>query len=118
MASGRTSAGIILHRLQGGRRQVLLGHMGGPYWARKDDAAWSAPKGEYSGDEDPLSVAMREFEEELGHVVPSAELIELGQFRQKGGKVVTMWAAEGDLDPLACTSNTFTMEWPPRSGVM
>lgn len=118
MAAPRTSAGIVLHRLHDGRREVLLGHMGGPYWARKDAGAWSVPKGEYGSGEDPLTVALREFGEELGCPVPSTELVALGAFRQKGGKLVTLWAAEGDLDASACTSNTFTIEWPPRSGVM
>jgi predicted NUDIX family NTP pyrophosphohydrolase len=112
----RRSAGILLYRVAGGEREVLLVHPGGPYWARKDAGAWSIPKGEYEDGEDPQVCALREFEEELGTALPPGELIELGDVKQKGGKVVTAWAAEGDLDAGAVTSNTFTMEWPPRSG--
>jgi predicted NUDIX family NTP pyrophosphohydrolase len=111
----RTSAGILLHRLRAGQRQVLIGHMGGPFWASKDAGAWSIPKGEHGPDEDPLTVAHREFEEELGSPVPAAELVPLGQLRASG-KVLTVWAAEGDMDAAACRSNTFELEWPPRSG--
>jgi predicted NUDIX family NTP pyrophosphohydrolase len=99
----------------GGGVEVLLGHMGGPFWARKDDGAWSIPKGEHGPDEDPLAVAHREFEEELGSPVPAAELVPLGEVRGSG-KLLTVWAAEGDLDAGATTSNTFELEWPPRSG--
>ena len=113
----RTSAGILLHRLGPAGREVLLGHMGGPFWARKDDGAWSIPKGEHGPDDDPLAAAHREFAEELGSPVPAAELVPLGQLRASG-KVLTVWAAEGDLDAQACTSNTFELEWPPRSGRM
>jgi predicted NUDIX family NTP pyrophosphohydrolase len=112
----RTSAGVLLYRRGGGGVEVLIGHMGGPFWARKDDAAWSIPKGEHGPDEDPLAVARREFEEEMGSPVPASELVPLGQVRQSGGKVLTVWAAEGDLDADATTSNTFELEWPPRSG--
>ncbi len=112
----RTSAGVLLHRATAdGVREVLLGHMGGPFWARKDDGAWSIPKGEHGPEEDPLAVAHREFEEELGSPVPAAELVPLGQVRGSG-KLLTVWAAEGDLDAAAATSNTFELEWPPRSG--
>ena len=93
-------------------------HPGGPYWAKKDLGAWSIPKGEYDDAEDPRACALREFEEELGSAPPSSELVALGTARQSGGKVVTAWAAEGDLDPAVARSNTFTLEWPPRSGVM
>jgi predicted NUDIX family NTP pyrophosphohydrolase len=89
--------------------------MGGPFWARKDDGAWSIPKGEYGPDEDALAVAHREFAEELGSPVPALDLLPLGELRASG-KVLTVWAAEGDLDAGACTSNTFELEWPPRSG--
>jgi predicted NUDIX family NTP pyrophosphohydrolase len=113
----RTSAGILLHRRgPDGELQVLAGHMGGPFWARKDAGAWSLPKGEHGPDEDPLAVARREFEEELGTPVPAAELVPLGTVRQSGGKVLTVWAGEGDLDAAAARSNTFALEWPPRSG--
>ena len=89
--------------------------MGGPFWARKDDGAWSVPKGEYADGEDPLAVAHREFEEELGSPVPASDLVPLGELRA-GSKVLTLWAAEGDLDATATVSNTFSLEWPPRSG--
>ena len=94
---------------------MLLGHIGGPFWARRDEGAWSIPKGEYGEGEDPLAVAHREFEEELGSPVPAADLVPLGELRA-GGKVLTVWAAEGDLDATAIRSNTFALEWPPRSG--
>ncbi|WP_222266025.1 NUDIX domain-containing protein [Modestobacter marinus] len=112
----RTSAGVLLHRATaGGVREVLLGHMGGPFWARKDDGAWSIPKGEHGPEEDPLAVAHREFEEELGAPVPAEELLPLGELRA-GAKLLRIWTAEGDLDASAARSNTFTIEWPPRSG--
>jgi predicted NUDIX family NTP pyrophosphohydrolase len=94
---------------------VLLGHMGGPFWARRDDGAWSIPKGEHGDDEEPLAAAQREFEEELGSPVPANDLVPLGELRA-GGKVLTVWAAEGDLDADAIVSGTFPLEWPPRSG--
>jgi predicted NUDIX family NTP pyrophosphohydrolase len=112
-----TSAGLLLYRVEDGVLQVLIGHMGGPFWARKDVAAWSIPKGE-CGEEDPLSTARREFEEELGCPAPDGELEDLGTFRQSSGKVVSIWAAEGDLDASRCRSNTFELEWPPGSGRM
>src|SRR5919197_199957 len=94
------SAGILLHRVRDGRREVLLVHPGGPFWARRDTGAWSIPKGEYGPDEDPVACALREFEEELGAPPPAAEdLVELGTITQRGGKRVTAWAAPGDLDP-------------------
>jgi predicted NUDIX family NTP pyrophosphohydrolase len=110
------SAGILLYRLSGDAPEVLLVHPGGPFWARKDDGAWSIPKGEYDDAEDPRACALREFEEETGTALPPGELIELGSVKQKSGKVVSAWAAQGDLDAEAIRSNTFTMEWPPRSG--
>jgi predicted NUDIX family NTP pyrophosphohydrolase len=112
----RTSAGILLYRRRPGGPEVLLGHMGGPFWAKKDDGAWSIPKGEHDADEDPLAVAHREFEEELGSPVPAAHLVPLGAVRVTSAKVLTVWAAEGDLDATATRSNTFELEWPPRSG--
>jgi predicted NUDIX family NTP pyrophosphohydrolase len=112
----KRSAGILLYRLLGGPPEVLLVHPGGPYWARKDAGSWSIPKGEYDDGEDPQACALREFEEETGTRLPPGELADLGSVKQKGGKVVTAWAAEGDLDADAVSSNTFTMEWPPRSG--
>ena len=113
----KRSAGILLHRTRDGVREVLLVHPGGPYWANKDAGAWSIPKGEYEDGDDPEACARREFEEELGTPLPKdAELTELGTVKLKSGKQVTAYAAEGDLDAGAVTSNTFTMEWPPRSG--
>lgn len=95
--------------------EVFLVHPGGPFWARKDIGAWSIPKGEYAADEDPLAAAKREFEEETGFS-PQGNPAELGEVRQPGGKIVTVWALEGDCDPAQLRSNTFRMEWPPRSG--
>jgi predicted NUDIX family NTP pyrophosphohydrolase len=112
----KRSAGILLYRRAGEEPEVLLVHPGGPFWARRDDGAWSIPKGEYEEGEDPRASALREFEEETGTALAATDLIELGSVRQKGGKVVAAWAAEGDLDAAAVRSNTFTMEWPPRSG--
>jgi predicted NUDIX family NTP pyrophosphohydrolase len=116
VAAAKRSAGILLYRLSGGVPEVLLVHPGGPFWARRDAGAWSVPKGEYEDGDDPLASALREFEEETGAALKSGELLELGDVKQKSGKVVRAWAAEGDLDPDAVHSNTFTMEWPPRSG--
>ena len=116
MVAARRSAGILLYRLSGGRPEVLLVHPGGPFWARRDAGAWSVPKGEYEDADDPLAAARREFEEETGTALETGELLELGDVKQKNGKVVSAWAAEGDLDPDAVHSNSFTMEWPPRSG--
>jgi predicted NUDIX family NTP pyrophosphohydrolase len=110
------SAGILLHRRRAGVREVLLVHPGGPLWARRDAGAWSIPKGEYADGEDPRACALREFEEELGAPLAAAELTELGTVRQRNGKLVTAWAAEGDLDAADIRSNTFRLEWPPRSG--
>jgi predicted NUDIX family NTP pyrophosphohydrolase len=113
------SAGILLHRRGSAGPEVLLVHPGGPYWAKRDAGAWSIPKGEYNDGEDPLACARREFAEELGSAPPDgAEPVELGEVRQKGGKVVLAWALEGDLDAATIRSNTFAMEWPPRSGAM
>ena len=111
----RTSAGILLYR-QGSGLEVLIGHMGGPFWAKKDDGAWSIPKGEYGPDEDAFAVARREFEEELGTAAPAEDFLPLGELRTTSSKVLTVWAAEGDLDASATVSNTFELEWPPRSG--
>lgn len=113
----RRSAGILLHRRgDGGEREVLLVHPGGPFWAKKDAGAWSIPKGEHGDDEEPLSAARREFEEELGLPLPAGDIVPLGEVRQKGGKLVTAWAVAGDLDVERIVSNTFEIEWPPRSG--
>jgi predicted NUDIX family NTP pyrophosphohydrolase len=100
-----------------GRLEVLLVHPGGPYWANRDDGAWSLPKGEYEVDEDPLRVAIREFREELGVGPPSeSQPVSLGESRQPSGKRISIWALNGDVDVGVVRSNTFTMEWPPRSG--
>jgi predicted NUDIX family NTP pyrophosphohydrolase len=111
-----TSAGILLYRRTNGRLEVLLAHPGGPFFARKDAGHWTIPKGEVDPGEDLLDVARREFEEETGHAVPDGALVDLGSIVQKGGKIVRAWGAEGDLDPAAAVSNTFELEWPPRSG--
>jgi len=114
----KTSAGILLHRGDGESLEVLLVHPGGPFWARKDEGAWSIPKGEVDEGEQPLTCALRELEEELGSSLGlvAEQLSELGEVRLKSGKVVLGWAAEGEFDPAALRSNTFTLEWPPRSG--
>lgn len=112
----RRSAGILLFRRDGAEVQVLLGHMGGPLWARRDAGAWSVPKGELDPDEEPEAAARREFEEELGLPVPDGPLIDLGSVRQQNGKVVTVWALEADLDPSRVRPGTFEMEWPRGSG--
>ena len=105
----KRSAGILLHRVRDGEREVLLVHPGGPFWAKRDDGAWSIPKGEYADGEDPRACALREFEEELGTPLPPAtELAELGTVKQSAGKVITAFGAAGDLDPEAIRSNTFT----------
>ncbi len=96
--------------------EVLIGHMGGPFWAKKDAGGWSIPKGEYEPGEDAFAVACREFEEELGTPVPAQVFLPLGELRTTSSKVLTVWAAEGDLDAGTCVSNTFELEWPPRSG--
>jgi predicted NUDIX family NTP pyrophosphohydrolase len=111
----KRSAGLLLYRTSPDL-QVLLVHPGGPFFARKDDGVWSVPKGEYTSDEDPLECALREFEEELGSAPPTGELVDLGEIKQRSGKVVTAWAVEGDLDLATVESNTFEMEWPPKSG--
>ena len=114
--SGRTSAGILLWRRRDDRVEVLLAHMGGPYWVNKDLGQWTIPKGEAEEGEELVSVARREFAEETGHEIPDTQLIHLGEIRQKSGKLVLAWAAEGDLDSATAFSNTYEMEWPPRSG--
>lgn len=111
------SAGLLLYRSVGRDRiEVLLVHPGGPFWARKDEHAWSIPKGEYQPGDDPLSAAEREFAEELGTEPPAGDRIELGEIKQPSRKLVRAWAVEGDLDPGGITSNTFDMEWPRGSG--
>jgi predicted NUDIX family NTP pyrophosphohydrolase len=110
------SAGIVLHRRVNDRTEVLLVHPGGPFWARRDLGVWSIPKGEYESGEDPLAAALREFAEELGSPAPDGDRADLGEIRQRGGKAVRAWAVTGDLDVDAVQSNTFELEWPPRSG--
>jgi predicted NUDIX family NTP pyrophosphohydrolase len=110
------SAGIVLHRGTPGAIEVLLVHPGGPMWARRDEGAWSIPKGEYENGEEPLAAARREFAEELGVQAPDGSAQDLGEIVQKSGKVVRAWALAGDLDAGAVTSNTVEIEWPPRSG--
>ena len=111
------STGLLMFRRLGGSFEELLAHPGGPYWARKDDGAWTLPKGELAEGEDPLAAALREFAEETGFV-PAPPYLPLGEVRLKSGKRVSAWAFEGDADPAALTSNMFELEWPPRSGRM
>ena len=113
------SAGLLLYRRapQAGL-EVWIAHMGGPFWARKDSAAWSIPKGEHTADEDALAAAKREFAEEIGTPPPPAEYFPLGSFRQSSGKVITVFAAEADFLPETIASNTFALEWPKGSGVV
>ncbi len=111
----KSSAGLVLYRVLDGVLQVLLVHPGGPFWAHKESGAWTIPKGEVEAEEDQLAAAWREFQEELGFS-PSGDFIPLGTITQKAGKVVRAWALEGDCDPAGIKSNSFTIEWPPRSG--
>jgi predicted NUDIX family NTP pyrophosphohydrolase len=111
------SAGLLLYRRKGRGIEVLLVHPGGPFWARKDDGAWSIPKGLIEPGEEPIAVARREFAEETGAAV-DGDLTPLGTFAQSRAKTIEIWAAEGDFDPATLTSNTFSIEWPPRSGRM
>ncbi len=112
----RVSAGILLYRERDGRLEVLLGHPGGPLFVRKDAGHWTIPKGEVEPGEELEAVAAREFGEETGAELPAGPLVPLGTIRQKGGKLVYAWACRGDLEVETASSNTFTMEWPPRSG--
>jgi len=111
----KQSAGILLYRKTAQGLQVFLVHPGGPFFKNKDDGSWSVPKGEYLPNEDPLAAAKREFQEETGHEI-SGSFIALNPIKQKGGKTVQAWAVEGDIDPEKIKSNTFEIEWPPRSG--
>jgi len=113
----KSSFGILMYRKAPGGVQVLLAHPGGPFWARKHAGVWSIPKGEPEEGEDPLGAARREFEEETGAAV-TGQFEDLGEIRQPSGKVVRVWAVEGDFDPAELVSSTFSMEWPPRSGTM
>ena len=114
----RRSAGLLLYRRTAGKAEVFLVHPGGPYYAKRDDGVWSVPKGEHEPGDDPVAVALREFEEETGArpPVPAEALVELGTVRQRSGKIVAIWGAEADFDATAIRSNTFELEWPPRSG--
>lgn len=116
--AAKRSAGVLLFRRSGDATEFLLVHPGGPFWAKKDAGAWTIPKGQIEEAEEPRACAIRELEEELGPapVLDPEELIELGSIRQRAGKVVEAWAAEAEFDPASLDSNTFTMEWPPRSG--
>ncbi len=122
----RQSAGVLLYRFRGPEGpeavEVLLGHMGGPLWARRDAGAWSITKGGYTDEEDAFAAALREFTEEVGHPVPAQvpveEFVDLGEVLQASGKYVRAWAARGDFDPALARSNTFEVEWPPGSGVL
>jgi predicted NUDIX family NTP pyrophosphohydrolase len=111
----KESAGILMYRRRNSTLEVLLVHPGGPYWAKKDAGAWSIPKGEFSEKEDRFSAAKREFKEETG-IFPEGNFVALAPVRQPGGKVVYAWAVKGDCDAETIVSNTFSMEWPPRSG--
>lgn len=111
----KTSAGLILYRMQSGKLEVLLVHPGGPFWSKKDEGAWFVPKGELNVGEEPLAGAKREFEEETG-LKPEGEFLALGNVKQKSGKTIVAWAFEGDCDPSSIKSNTFSIEWPPKSG--
>lgn len=113
----KQSAGLLLYR-RSPTLEVFLVHLGGPFWAKKDLAAWTLPKGEYTGEEGPLAAAIREFHEETGFTAPDAThaYIDLGSITQSNGKLVRAWAFEGDCDPAALVSNTCTIEWPPRTG--
>ena len=111
----KESAGLLVFRRTPGGLEVLLAHPGGPFWAKKDEGAWSIPKGELAAGEDPLAAALREFEEETGVIIAGTPLA-LQPVRQPSGKIIRAWALEGDLDPATVKSNTFSLEWPPRSG--
>ena len=112
----KRSAGLLLYRTRAGGTEVLLVHPGGPFWAKRDLGAWSIPKGEIDPDEEPIRAALREFAEETGAEPPPGPVIDLGEVRQKGGKLVLAFAAEGELDPEMLRSNLVEIAWPPRSG--
>ena len=115
--AAKVSAGVLLFRRTSGSLEVLLVHPGGPFWSKKDDGAWFLPKGEIEPDEEPLACAKREFREELGHEPPAGEYKSLGDVKNKSGKKIFAWAVEGDFEPALLVSNTFRLEWPPRSGI-
>jgi predicted NUDIX family NTP pyrophosphohydrolase len=112
------SAGLLPYRRRDGHLEVLIAHMGGPFWSGREEGAWTIVKGELGDAEDALTAARREFEEETGAPAPEGPVLELGDVRQSGGKRVQAWAIEADLDPATMRSNTFSLEWPPRSGTM
>ncbi|HEU0016748.1 MAG TPA: NUDIX domain-containing protein [Methyloceanibacter sp.] len=112
----KRSAGMLMFKGQDAELRLLLVHPGGPFWAKRDEGAWSIPKGEYDEGEDPLAVARREFEEELGSPAPAGEVIELGELVQPGRKLITTFAVAGDFDTSRLRSNLFELEWPPKSG--
>ncbi|MGV4982155.1 NUDIX domain-containing protein [Streptomyces sp. NPDC001709] len=112
----KRSAGLLVFRHTDEGLEVLLGHMGGPLWAKKDAGAWTVPKGEYESDEPAWEAARREFREELGLAPPDGEAVPLGEVTQRNGKIVTVWAVEADLDLAGFAPGSFTMQWPPRSG--
>lgn len=114
--SMKVSSGLLVYRYRNNIFEVLLAHPGGPFWANKDDGAWTIPKGEVSEDEDPLAAARREFEEEIGQVAPRNKSFYLDSIKRRDGKVIHVWAVQGDLDASAIQSNMFTVEWPPKSG--
>jgi predicted NUDIX family NTP pyrophosphohydrolase len=116
MASAKRSAGILVYRVRESLLDVLLVHPGGPFWAKKDEGAWFIPKGEIEADEAPLAAALREFTEELGMSPPPGDPLDLGSVKNKGGKLIQAWGLCGDLDLSSFRSNTFSLEWPPRSG--
>jgi predicted NUDIX family NTP pyrophosphohydrolase len=114
--SRKRSAGLLLYRLRDSRLEVFIAHMGGPFWARKDDRGWSIVKGEFEEDEEPFAAARREFLEETGSEPPDGRTLELGEVRQPSGKRIVAWAIESDFDAASVRSNTFTLEWPRGSG--
>ena len=118
MATPRSAGILLFRRRRGGELEFLLVHPGGPFWARKDAGAWTIPKGQIEAEEEPRACAIRELKEELGPApeFDTEKLIELGSIKQRAGKVVEAWAVEAEFDPAALASNTFSMEWPPRSG--
>ncbi len=115
----KRSAALLVYRLAAdGALEVLVAHMGGPFWAKRDAGAWSIPKGEHEDGEEPLAAARREFEEEMGSSPPPGEVLGLGEYRQPGGKLITAYAIEGDFDLAGFRSNTFDLEWPRGSGTV
>jgi predicted NUDIX family NTP pyrophosphohydrolase len=116
MAKKRSAGLLVFRKASASHIEVMIAHMGGPFWANKDEGGWSIPKGEYELEEEPLAAARREFVEELGHDPPSGDFIDLGEVRQSSGKRIRAWAVEADVDVSRITSNTFEIEWPPGSG--